>query len=215
MCLFCFPTDPLTQDELTKGKYAAAYGPYLNEPDKFQTTLCKAPCASPGCWCASMLCCPCSQMKMRYMVLNNVDPGSGWSNYKCCQGFYGGCCCFQPGKCCEDTCPVPCLCLEVCCCAGPAVSATSMVLRQQYRLGLDDDDVRLIRCNNCIFCLSCALSCLTICIQSEALDCAAQCARCTSDVLFCCTSGCMLAQAYNECKIRGPTNAPNQIEMER
>ena len=124
----------------------------------------------------------------------------------------------QKGKCGEKACPVPCLCLEVCCCAGPAVSATSMVMRRQYHLGLDKDDVRLIRCNNCIFMVSCLLSCLTICIQSDTLDCAAHCANITSDIVFCCTSGCMLAQAYNECKFRDPNNstiAPSANEMER
>lgn len=219
MCLLCFSTEPLRQDEINKGKYGNAYGQFISETDsKFQTTLCKAPCAAPGCWCTSMICCCCSQMIMRHKVLNNVNPGSGWSDYKCCQGFYGGCCCLQPGKCGEKACPVPCLCLEVCCCAGPAVSATSMVMRRQYHLGLDKDDVRLIRCNNCIFMVSCLLSCLTICIQSDTLDCAAHCANITSDIVFCCTSGCMLAQAYNECKYRDPNNstmAPSANEMER
>ena len=98
MCLLCFSTEPLRQDELNKGKYGNAYGQFISETDsKFQTTLCKAPCAAPGCWCTSMICCCCSQMIMRHKVLNNVNPGSGWSDYKCCQGFYGGCCCLQPG----------------------------------------------------------------------------------------------------------------------
>ena len=217
MCLLCFSSEPLTSDDVTKGKYGAAYGPFISDPDKFQITLCQAPCKEPCCWCTSMVCCCCSQMVMRKKVLNQVNPGSGWDDYLCCQGFYGGCCCCQPGKCGEKSCPVPCLCLEICCCPGPAASATSLVLRRQYNLGLDEDDVRLIRCNNCIYCLSIVLGCLRICFQNEALDCAAHCARCTSDIVFCCTSGCMMGQAYHECKVRSSDagNAPAGSAMER
>jgi len=58
MCLLCFSTEPLRQDELNKGKYGNAYGQFISETEnKFQTTLCKAPCAEPGCWCASVICC--------------------------------------------------------------------------------------------------------------------------------------------------------------
>jgi len=218
MCLFCFSTAPLTNDDLlNKGKYGAMYEPFINTPEKFSVKLCKAPCAEPVCWCSSMVCCCCSQMIMRHKVLNNVNPGSGWSDYKCCQGMYGGFCCCQPGKLGETACPVPCLFLEVFLCAGPAVSATSLVLRQQYNLGLDEDDVRLIRCNNCLFVVACILSCLTICIDNDALDTGACCAQITSDVVFCCTSGCMLSQAYHECQVRGPNSnaAPLPTSMER
>jgi len=113
MCLFCFSTAPLTNDDMNKGKYGAMYEPFINTPEKFSVKLCKAPCAEPVCWCSSMICCCCSQMIMRHKVLNNVNPGSGWSDYKCCQGMYGGFCCFQPGKLGEKACPVPCLFLEV------------------------------------------------------------------------------------------------------
>ena len=215
VCLFCFSKEPLSSDELGKGQHGAAYGPFAEEPNKFQVTLCKTPCKEPGCWCGSMLCCLCSQMHMRKRVLNHVNPGSGWKDYKCCQGYYRGCCCLQPGKLGESKCPVPCLCLEVCLCSGPAASATSLVLREKYHLGLDEDDVRLIRCNNCIFCASIVLTCLTFCIQSEGLDCAAQCARITSDCVFTCTMGCMMGQAHHEMKFREGNAAPMQNAMER
>ena len=214
-CLICFSKEPLKSDEVGKGAYGAAYGPFAEEPTKFQIKLCQAPCQEPACWCSSMLCCVCSQMTMRKRVLNHVNPGSGWSDYRCCQGYYGGCCCCQPGNMGEKSCPVPCMCLEILLCAGPAASATSLVLREKYRLGLDEDDVRLIRCNNCLYCASIILSCLTICIESEALDCAAACARCTSDTVFCCTMGCMMSQAHREIKFREGNAAPMQYSMER
>mmetsp|Transcript_11204 Transcript_11204/g.26398 ORF Transcript_11204/g.26398 Transcript_11204/m.26398 type:complete len:217 (+) Transcript_11204:245-895(+) len=215
MCLFCFSSEPLSSDEVGKGKYGAAYGAHLNDSDTFQITMCQTPCKEPGCWCASMLCCCCSQMVMRKKVLNHVNPGSGWDDYKCCQGFYGGCCCLQPGQLCESSCPVPCLTLEICLCPGPAASATSLVLRNKYHLGLDKDDVRLIRCNNCIFCASVILGCLRICIDSDALDCAYHCASCTSDVVFMCTAGCMLGQAHHEVKCRERGGAPTGMAMLR
>jgi len=216
VCLFCFSKEPLSDNDLEKAakhSSVAGYGPYATSPDKFQITLCQAPCKEPGCWCGSMLCCVCAQMHMRKKVLNHVNPGSGLEDYKCCQGHYGGCCCLQPGKMGEKTCPCPCLFLEVCICAGPAASSTSLVLREKYQLGLDEDDVRLIRCNNCIFCASLVLSVLSICIPS--LDCAASCARCTSDVVFMCTMGCMMGQAHNEMQFRESDAAPAQEAMER
>ena len=215
MCLSLFSKEPLSSDEVTQGKYGEAYGRFLGDSDKFRITLCRAPCREPACWCGSMLCCVCSQMHMRKRVLNHVHPGSGWEHYRCCQGYYGGCCCCQPGSMGESACPVPCLCLEVVCCSGPAASATSLVLRERYRLGLDEDDVRLIRLNNCIYCASIVLTCLTICFDSEALDCAAHCARCTSDTLFTCTMGCMMGQVYHELKFREGGAAPAGYTMER
>lgn len=212
MCFFCFSSDPLSSEEVQQGKYAAAYGQFIYETNKFDVTLCQAPCAEPCCWFGSMACCCCAQIMMRHKVLNHVHPNSGWQDYECCQGMYGGCCCLQPGQCCDKTFPRTCMCLEVVFCPGPAVSATSLILRRHYRLGLDQDDVRLIRCNNCLFCMSVILSCLTICIDNETLDCAAHCANVTSDIVFCCTSGCMMAQAYHECKVR---EAPTANRMQR
>jgi len=219
MVFCCFSKEPLQPNELGKGKYGTVYGDFADKPEKFQITLCQAPCQETGCYCASMFCLLCAQMKMRKQVLEHVNPGSGLSDYKCCQGFYRGCCCCQPGKCGEKTCPCPCLCLEVFFCPGPAASATSLVLRKQYNLGLDQDDVRLIRCNNCIYCTSIILSCLTICIQSEALDIGAHFARVISNCVFCCTASCMMGQAKREMDFRNgkvpAIEKPSQQAMER
>ena len=70
-------------------------GQYADNDQTFQVKLCNAPCAEPLCWISSMACFPCAQYQLRHKVLNHVEPGSGWSNYKCCQGMFGGCLCIQ------------------------------------------------------------------------------------------------------------------------
>jgi len=212
-CLFCFSTDKPSEEEM-KGKYGKQYAEYLNNTATYDITMCEAPCQEPCCWMGTMLCfCP-AQIKVRHDALNHVDPGSGWSNYLCCQGMFGGCLCFQPGKMGEKSCPVPCMCLESCCCPGLSVSATSAVIRQRYSLGLDDDDVRLIRCNNCLQLLACFASCLNICIDCEGDDQCVMILDTIADIVFCCTSACMTAQVYHEIKLR-EQSAPQKATMER
>eukprot|EP00804_Cyclotella_cryptica_P022189 CCRYP_011639-RB/>CCRYP_011639-RB protein AED:0.02 eAED:0.02 QI:111/1/1/1/1/1/2/524/145 len=103
-CLFCFSSDKLSPDE-RKGKYGDVWGQYADNDNQFKVKLCGAPCAEPCCWMGSMICFPCAQYKLRHMALNHVSPGSGWSNYTCCQSMFGGCCCIQPGNLGEDSCP--------------------------------------------------------------------------------------------------------------
>ena len=86
------------------------WGQYADNNEAFKVKLCGAPCAEPCCWIGSMLCWPCGQYKLRYMVLNHQEPGSGWKNYSCCQGLFGGCCCIQPGNLGEESCPQLCMC---------------------------------------------------------------------------------------------------------
>mmetsp|Transcript_2582 Transcript_2582/g.3875 ORF Transcript_2582/g.3875 Transcript_2582/m.3875 type:complete len:214 (+) Transcript_2582:128-769(+) len=212
MCL-CFSTERLSQDEM-KGKYGAAYGPYIDNNRNFDVSLCKTPCKEPCCWLGSMAClCPAA-IHMRYKALNHATPGSGWSNYKCCQGYFGGCCCLQPGSMGESTCPICCMCLEAFLCTGPAVSATSNVIREQYSLGLDDDDVRLIRCSNCLFYLSCICNIVACLTDNEEIDSAAHCIDLLADVVFCCVSGCMNAQTHHEIKVR-EAQSPIMNTMQR
>ena len=214
MCLFCFSSAPLSADE-ANGKYGSAMGGFAANRETFDISLCQTPCAEPLCWCGSMAClCPV-QIHLRHKVLNHVEPGSGWRNYKCCQGFYGGCCCLQPGRCGDTTCPVPCMCLEAFCCPGLAASASGMVIRQRYNLGLDQDDVRLIRCSNCLQIFSCLctiIACITPCEGDDAL---ARIIDCIADVVFCCVAGCMTAQAYHEVGVRSGGGAPGGQAMER
>ena len=213
-CLICFSKEPLSGDE-TKGKYGSAYEPFLYNRDLFKVKLCNAPCAEPCCWLSSMAClCP-AQIVMRHRVLNHVNPGSGWSNYVCCQGYMGGCCCIQPGSLCEKQCPIPCMCLEAFLCPGAAVSATSMVIREEYSLGLDDDDVRLIRLNNCLFWAACCLHIVSRMTDCEGDDVVAAVVDLISDIVFCCTSGCMTAQVHHEMKERDLSSSPQRQAMTR
>ena len=100
-------------------------------------------------------------------------------------------------------------------CVGAAVSATSGVIRQEYQLGLDEDDVKLIRCNNilqCAACLCTIIACLTPCEGDDAF---AEILNCIADAVFCAVSGCMTAQAYREINLREKMNAPGGNEMQR
>ena len=213
-CLFCFSSQPLGSDEM-KGKYGGAFGQYANNNSKFEISLCETPCKVPLCWLASMAClCP-AQIHLRHKALNHVHPQSGWKDYKCCQGIFRGCCCFQPGKMGESTCPVPCMCLEAFCCPGLAVSASAIVIRRQYALGLDEDDVRLIRCSNCLQIFSCVFRLISIFTPCEGDDQLARIVDIIADVVFCSVSGCMTAQVYNEISKREKMNAPAREAMER
>ncbi|EJK75337.1 hypothetical protein THAOC_02935 [Thalassiosira oceanica] len=212
-CLFCFSGDKLSPEE-RKGKYGDVWGQYADNDEAFKVKLCGAPCAEPCCWIGSMVCWPCGQYKLRYMVLNHQEPGSGWKNYTCCQGLFGGCCCIQPGNLGEESCPQLCMCLEGCCCAGMAVSASQGVIMNQYNLGLDSDDVRLIRCNNCLQFLAIFASCLNICIDFDGDDAIVSLLNLIADVTFCCVSGCMTARTYHEVKIR-EKEAPENFRMQR
>lgn len=85
---------------------------------------------------------------------------------------------------------------------------------QQYSLGLDEDDVRLIRCNNCLQICACVASCLNICIDFEGDDAIVAIINAIADITFCCVSGCMTARTYHEIKAR-EKEAPEQAQMQR
>lgn len=197
-----------------KGKYGSAFSDFADNDQYFSITMCQAPCKEPCCCCASMVCFPCAQLKMRHMALNNVTPGSGWTNYLCCQGYFGGLCCFQPGECCESSCPIPCMCAEACICPGLAVTATSMVIRNQYGLGLDEDDIRLIRCNNCLQIFACLLGCFGMCFDWAGEEECRSVVDCVAHCVFMTVSGCMTAQVYHEIKEREKMSPQRQV-MER
>jgi hypothetical protein len=57
---------------------------------------------------------------------------------------------WQSGRCCEETCPAPCMCLESFLCLGPGVSASRMYVMDQHQLGSDPCDRRFIRFSNCM-----------------------------------------------------------------
>ena len=114
----------------------------------------------------------------------------------------------------EETCPVPCACLEVACCPGAAVFANSLVIRERYNLGLDADDIRLIRLNNLLQCCACICSCIACLTDNEAIDQAANIVEWLADAVFCCTAGCMTAQVYHEINLR-EASAPQASKMQR
>jgi hypothetical protein len=148
---------------------------------------CKAPgcCLLGGCPLSFL----CTQVHMRYKVLNHVAPGSGWDHYVCCQGYTGSCCCFHPGACCEKEMPRTCMFVEACCCAGLAVSSTRFVLMDQYKLVPDECDNRLIRFNNCMQVLSCI--CHFAAIFDRNLRDLAQIIDLIADIVFFSMAGCM------------------------
>ena len=218
MCWIC-DGSPLSSSEKT-GRHGGSLGQF-NGRETFDISLCCIPCSS-ACPCC-LFTCICFQpivVYMRHRALNHSRPGSGWSNYICCQGYYGGCCCIQPGQCCESTCPCPCMCLESCCCPGLAVSATSMVVREKHNLGLDKDDVRLIRCSNCLQILSCCCTIIACLTPNETDDQIACLFDWFADCVFCSVVSCSTAQTYHEIRKREKMannrgRAPTQQRMRR
>ncbi|KAJ8612588.1 hypothetical protein CTAYLR_009792 [Chrysophaeum taylorii] len=206
----CFSGEPLTSDD-TKGRRGEMYAKYVNYTEKFQISMGDAPCKACPCCCIGG--CPltfvCAQHHMRYKVLNHVAPGSGWDNYICCQGYFPACCCFNPGACCEKELPRTCMCCEVCCCPGLAVSSTRFVMMDHYRFTPDECDNRLIRFNNCIQLLSCICHILAI-FNREFRECA-QIIDLIADIVFFSTAGCMTAQVDYEIKYRDSLTGPVPI----
>ena len=95
-----------------------------------------------------------------------------------------------------------------------AVSASQGMVMEQYALGLDEDDVRVIRCNNCLQFLACFASCISLCVDCEGEDAIVGLINLIADVTFCCVSGCMTARTYHEIKKR-ENEAPEKYRMER
>lgn len=215
MVLFCFSKEKLGEDERDKGgRHAKLLSPYVNLDESFDISLCEATCREPHMCCASILCfCP-MQVYMRHRILNHINPGSGWSNYSCCQGMYGSWYCLQPGSMGESTCPVPCMFLEACVCPGPAVSTSSIMIRKRFSLGLDKDDVRLIRCGNCLFISEQCLRCISKFTDKNADESVASIVSCISDIIFLSVSGCMTAQVYREIEKR-EMSSPTKQSMSR
>mmetsp|Transcript_11367 Transcript_11367/g.17063 ORF Transcript_11367/g.17063 Transcript_11367/m.17063 type:complete len:219 (-) Transcript_11367:393-1049(-) len=218
MCLFC-PNTPVDRETLEKSSRNEKYGPFLGNNETFDITMCQAPCKEPLCCFISG--CPvtglCVQIAMRKKVLEHVNPGSGWDNYICCQGYFGGCCCIQPGKLGESSCPSCCMFLEACCCPGLAVSATRFVIMERYSLGLDEGDVRLIHFNNCLQCCLCIAHVVDAIVDTPATQCCETVLEIVSCVVYQCIQGCMIAQTNREIQLKedGTKSAPGGIVMER
>jgi hypothetical protein len=77
-----------------------------------------------------------------------------------------------------------------------------MMVWDRYQLGLDEDDMRLIQCNNCLFCFSVVLGCLGMCFEWDGKEECVQIVNYISECVFFCTSACMMAQIIHEIELR-------------
>mmetsp|Transcript_16031 Transcript_16031/g.16148 ORF Transcript_16031/g.16148 Transcript_16031/m.16148 type:complete len:212 (-) Transcript_16031:167-802(-) len=175
----------------------------------FQTTMMAAPCAncpSSCCWFTCQFI-PFTSCCTQYFLRRKVLDGD-MSKYSCFQG-YSDCCCIRAGSLGEQNCPDCCLCLEACCCNCIAVSASRIYVMEQYNLGSDPCDYRLINFNNCIQALACICNILAMFIPdlreiARIIDCIADCVYHT-------VSGCMTAQTayevdYQKTNFNGQSN---------
>jgi len=203
----CFSGEPLNQDE-AQGRRGGMYAKYLGNREKFQLSMGDACCKEPGCCLLGgcPICFCCTTHHMRYKVLNHVSPNSGWDHYICCQGYTGPCCCFTPGACCEKELPRTCMCCEIICCPGLAVSTNRFVMMDHYQFTPDECDNRLIRFNNCIQILSCI--CHILAIFNRDFQQLAAIIDLIADIVFFSTAGCMTAQVNYEVKYRESLAAP-------
>ena len=160
----------------------------------FETSFMAAPCKAPGTFCFAMMCSPCLAFHLRIKALELVNPGEPWQqHYECGQGCE--CCCLKSGNR-ERSCPEACLCCEVCCLPGVAISGTRNYLMDNFELQSDPCDNRLIRFNNCLQMLSCLCNILA-CIEPSFRD-LARMLDLIADTVYCIISSCMQAQSNLE-----------------
>lgn len=160
--------------------------------NKFKVNMLEAPSNEPMWFLYGCVCMPCSQYQLRVMSL-----GEDWpKNYSCCQGYLSCCGKSPAGNCGEQSMPEVCLCCEVWCCAGCAVSATRMHVLDKYNIVPDPMDNKIMRFNNCIQLLTCVVTLLSIFI--DGLDQAADIMQLIAKLVFHLTVGCMTAQVYYE-----------------
>ncbi|KAJ1457881.1 hypothetical protein M885DRAFT_437377 [Pelagophyceae sp. CCMP2097] len=181
MCLCFFSGDPVEGDSRA-GRLTM-----------FKAGMMKAPCKDPGMFCLSFICFPCVNCYIRSQALEDK-----MENYQCCQGYYD-CMCFKAGTM-GDQGSVACLLCEGCCCHACAVSSTRNYLMDKYDLASDPWDNRIIRFNNFMQLLSCI--CDIIALFDASFRDLAQCIRFVANIVYCCTAGCMNAQAHYELQER-------------
>ncbi len=194
MCCI-FGDEPLGPDE-TAGRYY-----YRPRGEKMQTSMCYAPCSEcpwSCCWFSGQFfpaTCGITQFCLRRKALDY-----DLSKYRCFQGQFTACCCIQAGSCGEESCPCCCLCLEAHLCNSYAISATRMMVLDQYDLTTDPCDNRLIRFNNCLQLLRCI--CDTVAIFVEDVRALANIIDIIADLVYHTVSGCMTAQVATELNYR-------------
>jgi len=104
--------------------------------------------------------------------------------------------CFKSSRCNEKACPWFCLCVEVLLCLGPSVSATRMMVMDQYEIRPDPCDNRIVRLTNCLMVMSCVCDLLSVCVRE--LRYAANIIHSAANCVAYGTMGCMASQVFKE-----------------
>jgi len=91
------------------------------------------------------------------------------------------------------------------------------VMMEQYNLGIDEGDARLIHCNNCLQLCVCIARIVDCIVDTPATECCETTLEIVSCVMFQCIQGCMLAQVNHEIELRdeGKKSAPSAEMMSR
>eukprot|EP00466_Bigelowiella_natans_P007232 jgi/Bigna1/89008/estExt_fgenesh1_pg.C_420069 len=150
-----------------------------DQPNEWQTSMLKAPCADPAYCCFACFCAPCVVYMQRDEILGEEG------KYKCCLGIF---------PCCQMDLPkIPCLCCEICCCIGLAASANRIFVMQRLQIKPDPCDQYIICCSN-------IMQCLAIFARCFCDDQTANCIENIADLIFCIVLACMNTQTNYEVK---------------
>lgn len=163
--------------------------PRYGRPNLFHQSMMNS-CGNPGYCCFACLLPPCSSCVLRRRVLEG-----NMENYRCCQGYYDGVCCWR-SSCGEENCGELCNCLEAFLCQSCSVSSSRMAVMDTYELQSDICDRRIIGFNNCMQCLACICHVAAI-FQEDLRECAVIVER-IADIVYCMTQACMQTQVYHE-----------------
>lgn len=158
----------------------------------------------PTCVCSFFLC-PCFAYYARYRAIHQK-----MDDYRCCQGYFDElCCCFLPcpGFLRERNCPQFCLAMESCCCIGPSISSTRMLVMDEYDLVSDPCDNRIVKCSNCLQIMSLLFYCFC------GKDSASIFVQYLAYVVFYLTFGCMTAQVLYEVDFQESDNCSMSVPI--
>jgi len=183
VALLCCSDDPI------EGDPRAAYS------RRWQTDMMGAPLMAPDWFCCAVLCEPCALYSLRTWAL-------GGDTYRCCQGYFDGCC-FQAGSYGDEGNPC-CLVLEVVICPCFAVQATRFYVMDTRNIMPSGTDNKLVRFSNFLQVLAC------LCRTCD-LD-GADIISFYADFIFCTLLACMSAQVAAELRAEkaGRTQAPSR-----
>jgi len=88
------------------------------------------------------------------------------------------------------------------------------MMMDQYHLGLDQGDRRLIQFNNCLQDLLELTGCINMFADNDRTQDCERVLQCVVDVYYFTIQGCMLAQVHREIKKRGSTEAPEYQKID-